>query len=259
MSTKFKRLCSAFLAVVMIFLLFSTNAIQAADIDISTENESTDLRTNLTFLEGVPGDNHLVYTYQENGQQYKVVEDADADFMNVYSTIYIMNSEGNYVETESQVLNVQPDGNCLLTSTDVQGNSKISQIDTIKPAESINTSKEAVEASITRDYIDPGTGEWITKTWDGSSYIYNMTVTAIGAVIGAAIGGKVGAFIGAIATEYFRKDAEYAYYHVINNWMMSKLYPVTVVIRETVYTRYYFDSQHRYPTGTDYYEYDGRW
>ena len=86
-----------------------------------------------------------------------------------------------------------------------------------------------------------------------------MTVTVIGAVLGEAIGGKFGAALGAIASTFFQRGAEYAYYHVVDNWMMSSLYPQTVVIRETVYTEYYFDSQHRYPTGTDYYEYDGRY
>lgn len=65
--------------------------------------------------------------------------------------------------------------------------------------------------------------------------------------------------IGAIAAEFFKKGSYYAYYHVVDNWMMSKLYPVTVVIRESTHTTYYLDSKHKYSTGTDYYEYDGRW
>ena len=99
----------------------------------------------------------------------------------------------------------------------------------------------------------------ITTVWDGSSFIYNMTVSAISAVLGAALGGKVGAAIGAIAAEFFKKGSDYAYYHVVDNWMMSKLYPMTVVIREATHTTYYLDSKHKYSTGTDYYEYDGRW
>lgn len=70
---------------------------------------------------------------------------------------------------------------------------------------------------------------------------------------------SVGAAIGAIAAEFFKKGSDYAYYHVVDNWMMSKLYPMTVVIREATHTTYYLDSKHKYSTGTDYYEYDGRW
>ncbi|NLL94008.1 MAG: hypothetical protein GX225_07750 [Clostridiales bacterium] len=101
MSKNFKRLNSAILTMVMILTLFSATVVQAANIDISSQNESMVARTNLTFLEGISGDNHLVYTYQENGQQYKVIENADSDFMNVYSTIYVMDSDGSYVETKS--------------------------------------------------------------------------------------------------------------------------------------------------------------
>ena len=259
MSKKIKRLISAILVMVMMFSISFPNVVQAANTNISSENETIGLRSKLTFLEGEPGDNHLIYTYQENGEQYKVVENADDDFMNVYSTIYVMNSVGDYIKTKSQILNVQPDGNCHLTSTDRYGNSEISQIDTTQVVKFVNTSTEVVESSMTRAYTDPGTGEWVTHAWNGSSYIYNMTVTAIGAVLGAAIGGKVGAGIGAIASEYFKKGSDYAYYHVVDNWMMSKLYPMTVVIRETTHTTYYLDSGHKYSTGTDYYEYDGRW
>lgn len=259
MSKKFKRLISTTLVMVMVFSLFSSSTVQAASVEAGIENELKAMRTELTFLEGAPGDNHLVYTYLENGQQYKVVENADDNFMNVNSTIYVMDAEGNYVETKSQILNIQPNGDCLLTTTDVEGNSEASQIDTVKVVESVNTSTETNESSVTRAYTDPGTGEWITDVWDGSSRIYNLTVTAIGAVLGAAIGGKVGAGLGAVASDYFKRGAEYAYFHVVDNWMMSKLHPTTLIIRETTHTTYYLDSGHRYPTGTDYYEFDGRW
>lgn len=259
MSMKIKQLISATLTMIMIFSLFSGNIVHAANVEATATNSSTNIRTELTFLEGTPGDNHLVYTYLENGKQYKVVENADADFMNVNSTTYVMNADGNYVEDKSQVLDIQPNGDCHLTTTDSQGISKTSQIDTFAVVESVNTSMDTNQSSVYRAYTDPGTGEWVTKVWDGSSFIYNMTVSAISAVLGAALGGKVGAAIGAIAAEFFKKGSDYAYYHVVDNWRMSKLYPMTVVIREATHTTYYLDSKHKYSTGTDYYEYDGRW
>ena len=181
MSTKFKRLISTTLAMVMMFSLFSSNIVKAASVENGTENTSNLIRTELTFLEGTPGDNHLVYTYLENGQHYKVIENADDNFMNVNSTIYVMDAEGNYVETKSQVLNIQPNGDCRLTTTDEQGISETSKIDTAKVVKSVNTSTETNGSSVTRAYTDPGTGEWVTSVWDGSSYIYNMTVSVIGA------------------------------------------------------------------------------
>lgn len=68
MSTKFKRLISTTLAMVMIFSLFSSNIVKTSSVEAETENTSKTIRTELTFLEGKPGDNHLIYTYLENGQ-----------------------------------------------------------------------------------------------------------------------------------------------------------------------------------------------
>lgn len=72
MPTKFKRLISTTLAMVMIFSLFSSSIVQAASVEAGTENESKTIRTELTFLEGTPGDNHLVYTYLEKGNNIKL-------------------------------------------------------------------------------------------------------------------------------------------------------------------------------------------
>lgn len=259
MLMKFKALISTTLTMIMVFSLFSSNVVQAANIETESEDKSMNIRTELTFLEGTPGDNHLVYTYLENGQQYKVVENADTNFMNVNSTIYVMDDEGNYVENKSQVLNIQPNGDCRLTTINTQGISETSQIDTFKVVESVNTSTKTNKSSVNRAYTDPGTGEWVTSVWDGNSHIYNMTVSVISAVLSTAIGGKVGAAIGAIATIYFNRNADRAYYHVVDNWMMSKLHPVSLIIREATHTTYYLDAGHKYSTGTDYYEYDGRW
>ena len=118
---------------------------------------------------------------------------------------------------------------------------------------------ETNQASVYRAYTDPVTVEWIRIVWSGSSFIINMTFSAISAVLGVALGGKIGAAIGAIVAEFFKTGSDYAYYHEVDNWMMSKLYPVTVVIRESTHTTYYLDSKHKYTTGTNYYEYDGRW
>ena len=142
MTMNMKQLISTTLTMFMIVSLFSVNVIHAATVEATATNSSTTMRTELAFLEGTPGDNHLVYTYLENGKQYKVVENADADFMNVNSTTYVMNADGNYVEDKSQVLDIQPNGDCHLTTTDSQGISKTSQIDTFADLKSVNTSLE---------------------------------------------------------------------------------------------------------------------
>ena len=132
MLKKLQQLGSIILAMSIILSLFFTNTVQAANKITNIQNESTNLRTNLTFLEGTPGDSYLIYTYIENGQKYKVIEYVDDEFMNVKSKVYCIDSNNNYIETKSQTLNNQTDNIWNLTNTDINGNSEFIQIDTIK-------------------------------------------------------------------------------------------------------------------------------
>lgn len=61
MLMKFKRLISVALTMIMVFSLFSSNVVQAASVETEAENRSMTIRTELTFLEGTPGDKHLVW------------------------------------------------------------------------------------------------------------------------------------------------------------------------------------------------------
>ena len=63
MLKKLQQLGSIILAMSIILSIFFTNTVQAANKITNIQNESTNLRTNLTFLEGTPGDNYLIYTY----------------------------------------------------------------------------------------------------------------------------------------------------------------------------------------------------
>ncbi len=250
MSKRIKQVCSSLIAMVMVFSLSFTTTVYAATGGAGAIITDANTRTKLTFLEGTPGDTHLVYTYKENGQQYKVVENANADFTQVSSIFYVMDSEGNYTEAKSQVLDVQPNGIVVLRNTDAKGHVEVALVET-----SID---EAMADAASVDG-DPGLGEWITSAWDGNSRIYNMAVSIISAVLGAALGGKIGAAIGAIASSYFQVSAEYAYYHVVDNWMMSALYPTWYIIAESRSTNYYLNAAHTVHTGYDYYFWDGRW
>lgn len=79
----------------IILSLFFTNTVQAANKITNIQNESTNLRTNLTFLEGTPGDSYLIYTYIENGQKYKVIEYVDDEFMNFKSKVYCIDGHAD--------------------------------------------------------------------------------------------------------------------------------------------------------------------
>ena len=91
MTMNMKQLIFTNLNMLTIVSLFSVNVIHAATVEATATNSSTTMRTELTFLEGTPGYNHLVYTYLENGIHYKVVENANANFIKINSTTYVMN------------------------------------------------------------------------------------------------------------------------------------------------------------------------
>lgn len=50
--------------------------VKAANIanEFGSVSEMIGERTDIKFLEGNPGDTHLVYTYQQNGNTYKAAE-----------------------------------------------------------------------------------------------------------------------------------------------------------------------------------------
>ena len=125
MTMNMKQLIFFYFNMLTIVSLYSVNVIHAATVEATATNSSTTMRTELTFLEGTPGDNHLVYTYLENGIHYKVVENADANFIKINSTTYVMNAEGYYVEDKFQELDIQPNGDCYLTTTDSQEPQKL--------------------------------------------------------------------------------------------------------------------------------------
>ncbi|WP_243342816.1 hypothetical protein [Anaerococcus sp. AGMB09787] len=257
MSLKFRNVIKKTVLVILSFIMILpyTTVIASSANYISNNNPNMQ-RSDLTFIKGNAGDKNVIYTYKENGKKYKIIENADEGFNNVISKKFKLTENGDYEEIQNQNLKQISNDSFILTSKDELGirQEKI-DITMVKSYDGNRLNDELVSLY----YTDPGTGERRTREYDGSSKIQDMMVSGISAVLGAALGGKVGAGIGAIASTYFQKGADRAYYHVVYNWMMSKLHPVNVVLRETQYTVFYLDAAHNYKTGSDYYEYDGRW
>lgn len=119
MAHRMKRFCSVFLAALTMVSLSCSSIAQAATTSSEVGNELSGKRTNITFLEGKLGDSHVVYTYQQNGQKFKVEENATND--RVISIFYAMDSAGNYVEMETKTLVL---GNEQMTLHTVEANGK---------------------------------------------------------------------------------------------------------------------------------------
>jgi hypothetical protein len=84
-------------------------------------------KQNYNYLEGKPGDTHLVYTYDSNGSTYKVVENASEDFGKVDSTIYVKDKKGVFVKYATQ--NVTVNNSTFTQTTNVNGKVTVETLD----------------------------------------------------------------------------------------------------------------------------------
>lgn len=197
-------------------------------------------RTNVQFLDGTPGDTHLVYTYQQNGNVYKAVENASEDFQNVECQIFQLNENGIYVENSTQHVSVDNKGNPQITIKSAVGDIEQRSID-------ISTRNYS--------FLHPNSDarisewEWITEYYDGSkSNIRGLGISVLISVVSAIatkyfdynLANAVISGVSTIAAAIFGQNAEKVYYHAIHNWRHSpKNY---LVIDETEWTDFFLDS-----------------
>jgi len=214
-----------------------------------TESTATGTRTNLVFQEGRPGDAHLVYTYDQDNKSFKVEENFSDDLTNGNSTVYVKNSDGNYVVFSTQKVSTTSNGDLNITITDIKKSIEKHVI----PA---NTVSKKIAPKVTIDG-----DEWITLYRSGSTNIKNFTINAIIAACGAiatyycssAGGQTIIAGLTSLATSLFNYNVTTAYYNTIYNWRNSPRN--WLVIDETEWTDWYSDSAHNNWINYTYYGY----
>lgn len=202
------------------------------------QNEEA-VRTNINFIEGQPGDTYLVYTYNENDENYKIIETATSDFSYVNSTIYLLDNTGVYVPISTQECSTDSFGNRLITIQNESG-----QIENRVISQEI---EEQEQGTIVSPQIDDY--EWITSYDSGNTYIKDLTISALISVITSIATSKMGNVgktvingIANVANAYFGFNATWAYYYRIYNTRHS---PYNyLIIEETQHTEYYEDAAH---------------
>lgn len=175
--------------VISVFMIASTCLTSFASTNITKNISNTDpleaVPENFQYIYGKAGDLYSVYTYSVNGIQYKVVDNASADWMNVKSEIYKMNSEHRFelYATETLVHGL----NNITVTVDVDGNKDIEVF-----------SKDNSNVGILEEYRNSGICELNSKsgeTFDGmpvSNWQYygtfndfkNITKYTVAVVIG---------------------------------------------------------------------------
>ena len=254
MKKKF-RLLSTVLSLSLLATTLSPATVNAATATSETvlASDIAGERTNIQYLEGVPGDTHLVYTYQQNGNMYKAVENATEDFQNVECQIFQLNKNGTYVENSTQHVSIDDQENLIIMIESAAGNIEQRTIDiTSNPSSTMQSNSNARVPE----------WEWITEYYDGSrGGLKGLGISALISVVAAiatyySAGVLTAALVtgaSTIASGLFGQNAEKVYYHAIRNWRHSpKNY---FVIDETEWTEFFVDSSHIYPLGHTYAEY----
>lgn len=212
-------------------------------VESTGENQT---RENFTMENGSFNEGSYVYTYDENGTHYKVVEETDASFQNVTSYTYTVDEEGDC----SLVKTVQSyiDGkNVIIETTTPDGQT---DVETISP-----------QAARIIPYSDGTTGEWVTQSYDSQVYVKGSPIATIAQLLFMALGvvlaEKIPAKLFVIAESLFNRNSESVYTHETYSYMLSDTNQF-VIVREAVSVMYFLDSAHKYYIDSYYDEFDGR-
>lgn len=161
-------------------------------------------KKNFNYLEGTPGDNYLVYTYESDGSTYKVIENASENFAEINSTIYVKDENGEFIEFATQNLTVSDSE--FIHTTNINGEVTIERQD-LSVEQSDMISKEAdtplrlEPMSMGSCYGEPLSGWGYVNTVNSSTRINNWTITAVtAAVIYGATTGATNIASGALPT-----------------------------------------------------------
>lgn len=222
-----KKVTFLFLALVMLLTPFNTVFAQTSNVT-TPQPDSIDVlaaeKENFHFIEGSPGDRHLVYTYESNGKTYKVEENASENFEEVNSTIYVHDKKGEFIELATQNLIIEDSK--ITQTTDMGGEVTVESQD-ISLMESESTDEEGVvlpsrmEIMINATCYGEPVGGWgLVGTNRGSTKITNYSVTGVtAAIIYAATAsttkiakGSLAAAAGAIAMKIIDERLPTVYY-----------------------------------------------
>lgn len=253
-----KKIALKLMSLFLVFSLVVMGTVQVSaatnpavnNVALTANERSAGMRTNLIFHEGKAGDTHLVYTYDQDGKSFKVVEDFSEGLTNGSSTTYLKNPDGNYVVFSTQEVSTTPNGDLVITLADTK---RHVEKHVIPAAEKLNSGAQS-KASASGD-------EWVTQTISGSTNITNFTINAIIAACaaiatyycGSPAGQAAIAGLSSLAVSFYNYNATTAYYYSIYNWRHSPR--DYFVIDETEWTDWYTDSAHNNYTGYTYYEY----
>ncbi|MBE5988751.1 MAG: hypothetical protein E7250_13600 [Paenibacillaceae bacterium] len=251
-----RKLIASILAFTICLTSFnSTVAFAATNVTNQEMNQSllSLKKSNYNYLEGKPGDTHLVYTYESNNDTYKVIENADDNFEKVNTTIYVENTEGVFVKYATQTLTINNFTSTLTTNENGYVTTEQQDLLPAKKSQNNNFISSALAAGSYQGYK---VSNWKQmSTTNSSTRITNYSATAVFAVIayiaadGATDGlsGAVVAAISAVAGKIIDEAIPIVYYRQI--YSEKKLVNPPLSLRNFVVgskwlTYFYSDKAH---------------
>ena len=248
-----KRVISIMLAIVLIPIMPSSLASAK-----SRFTSKLDLpKDNVQYIVGKVGDTYSEYTYSSEGQKFKVIDNANENFTNVNSIIYLLKDDNKYEEYATEKVTIENDI-CTITITE-NGYSTTETFNYINQEQSSVYSRDS--------WLGMPVTDWIyCDTYKGSTKFQKYTAAAVVAVLttlassffnipGQCVIAGVSAIAGiivddAIETVYFSRK----YY-----WKLC-IPPKGMVERavaEKNVVTYYSDKSRKNKIGTNtYYKYD---
>lgn len=245
---KFLKGTSLFLSS-LIFLTVSISSSSIKTVDAATNYVgSTNTRENINILSSDL--DNLVYTYTENGKEFKVVESLNENLTEVISEVLVKNEEGIY-ELQSEIETTVSNGEMIIeTNTNNRKNIEVVELSTaVNYTPEINIKNElstqidplgTIKGNSSIDQIQPfgiieenGLTEWrYAGVFKYSNNIYKYTLGAIVAVIAGvsipALAAAAGVTLGAAAKTTIS--------YIANNLFSSNWN--TIYYTQTVYYKY---------------------
>lgn len=196
---RFKRVIAFSLVAVTGFgVAGSANQILASTIplEISSQVENSTGRKNVNIIK--LDNNSAIYTYEENGKSYKVIESITDNFDYVSSKIYVLNNSGDYILDSTIITEVK--NGIITVSTTKNGNTVVEKSNLTSSFTSNMSRKESniQEYSLEYPYEDLTSWEF-SGTFKGSDRIKKYTLLAVTAVIANIVNGLGGGILSSSA------------------------------------------------------------
>ncbi|MDW2796100.1 hypothetical protein RZO55_00675 [Clostridium boliviensis] len=253
-----RKLIASILTIAICLTSFNSTIAFAATNETNQEMNQSLLslkKSNFNYLEGKPGDTHLVYTYESNNDKYKVIENASDNFEKVNTTIYVENTEGVFVKYATQTLTINNFTSTLSTNENGYVTTEKQDLSSVKKSELLNNNFIS-SALASGSYQGYKVSNWKQiSTTNSSTRITNYSATAVFAIIayiaadGATEGlsGAVVAAISAVAGKIIDEAIPIVYYRQI--YSEKKLINPPLALRNFVVgskwlTYFYSDKSH---------------